>query len=99
MKVRVYFCTEPDTELLLKNSRFGRQALETMYELVWEHEFKNLIPIGKLWLKLDGSTAPFGIPLKERRSHQTMSPGDMIQMSGASYMVMEVGVRRIDLQA
>ena len=97
MKVRVYFCSEPDAELLLKNNRLGQQALETMYELVWEHEFKNLIPIGRLWLKLDGSRAPFGIPLKERRNHQTMAPGDMIQMSGASYMVMEVGVRRIDL--
>ena len=95
----VYFCSEPDAELLLKKDRLGKQALETMYELVWEHEFKNLIPIGKLWLKLDGSTAPFGIPLKERRSHQTAAPGDMILVGGASYMVMEVGVRRIELQA
>lgn len=99
MKVSVYFCSEPDAELLLKKDRLGRQALETMYELVWEHEFKNLIPIGKLWLKLDGSTAPFGIPLKEGRSHQTIAPGDMILVGGASYMVMEVGVRRIELQA
>ena len=98
MKVRVYFCSEPDAELLLKKDRLGHQALETMYELVWEHEFKNLITIGKLWLKMDGSTAPFGLPLKERRSHQTIAPGDIIQMSGATYMVMEVGVRKVDLQ-
>lgn len=96
--MRVYFCREPDAELLLKKSRLGLQALETMYELVWESEFKNLISIGKLWLKLDGSVAPFGIPLKEKRSHNTIAPGDIIQMSGASYMVMEIGVRRIDLQ-
>jgi hypothetical protein len=99
MKVSVYFCSEPDAELLLKKDRLGKQALETMYELVWEHEFKNLIPIGKLWLKLDGSTSLFGIPLKEGRSHQTIAPGDMILVAGASYMVMEVGVRRIELQA
>jgi|SRR6185503_10613107 len=60
MKVRIYFCSEPDAELLPKKDRLGQQALETMYELVWEHEFKNLITIGKLWLKLDGSIAPFG---------------------------------------
>ena len=98
MKARVYFCSEPDAELLLKKDRLSTYALETMYELVWEHEFKNLITIGKLWLKLHGSGAPFGIPLKEKRSHQTIAPGDMIQMSGAAYMVMEVGVRKIDLQ-
>ncbi len=96
--MRVYFCTEPDAELLLKKGRLGSQALETMYELVWESEFKNLISIGKLWLKLDGSEAPFGIPLKEKRGHNTVAPGDIIQMSGATYMVMEIGVSRIDLQ-
>jgi|SRR6185436_3584402 sorbitol-specific phosphotransferase system component IIA len=97
MKVKVYFCSEPDAELWLKKDRLSQQAIETMYELVGEHEFKNLITIGKLWLKLDGSTAPFGLPLKER-SHQTVAPGDIIQMSGATYMVMEVGVRKIDMR-
>ncbi|MGI0015424.1 MAG: hypothetical protein ACREBU_18560, partial [Nitrososphaera sp.] len=98
LKVRVYFCTEPDPELLLRKTRLSLQALGTMYELVWESEFKNLITIGKLWLKLEGSTEPFGIPFKKRR-RATIAPGDIIEMAGVFYMVMEVGVRKIELQA
>ena len=99
MRVRVYFCTEPDAELLLKKPTLARQSLDTIYELVWESEFKNLITLGRLWLKLDGMQAPFGIPLKEKRSHRTIAPGDIIDMAGVFYMVMEVGVRKIELQA
>jgi hypothetical protein len=96
MKIRIYFCKEPDAGLLMKG-RVSRQALGTIYDLVWESEFKNLITMGKLWLKLDGSPAPFGIALKERRSHYTIAPGDIIEMGREYYMVMEVGVKKIEL--
>lgn len=99
LKVRLYFCTEPDAELLLKKATLARQSLDTIYELVWESEFKNLITLGKLWLKLDRTQAPFGISFKEKRSHQTIAPGDIIDMAGVFYMVMEVGIRKIELQA
>jgi hypothetical protein len=96
MKVRIYFCKEPDAGLMMKG-RLSRQALGTIYDLVWESEFKNLITMGKLWLKLNGTPAPFGIALKERRSHCTIAPGDIIEMGREFYMVMEVGVKKIEL--
>ena len=97
MKVRIYFCKEPDSGLMVMKGKLSRQALDTIYELVWESEFKNLITMGKLWLKLDGAPAPFGIPLRERRSHGTIAPGDIIEMGREFYVVMEVGVKKIDL--
>jgi hypothetical protein len=33
MKVKLYFCSEPDAELWLKKDRLSQQAIETMYEL------------------------------------------------------------------
>ena len=52
MKVRVYFCKEPDTvEIILKAHKISRQALDTIYELVWECEFKNILNAGRVWLK------------------------------------------------
>ena len=96
MKVRIYFCKEPDSELMMKG-KLSRQALGTIYDLVWESEFKNLITMGKLWLKLNGAPAPFGIALKERRSHDTIAPGDIIEMGREFYKVMEVGVKKIEL--
>ena len=99
MKVRIYFCKEPDAELLLRKSRMSRQALGTIYDLVWESEFKNLITMGKLWIKLDGSPAPFGIPYKEKRSHGTIAPGDIVELSGEFYRVMEVGVKKLEMAA
>jgi len=85
MKIRIYFCKEPDAELLMK-ARISRQALSTIYDLVWESEFKNLITMGKLWLKLNGTPAPFGIALKEKRSHDTIAPGDIIEMEREFFM-------------
>jgi hypothetical protein len=40
MKVRVYFCKESDIETIIKGNKIGRQALATIYDLVWESEFK-----------------------------------------------------------
>lgn len=37
MKVRVYFCNEPDIQSgILRNNKISRQALDTVYNLVWD---------------------------------------------------------------
>jgi hypothetical protein len=64
MKVRVYFCKEPDIETIMKDNKIGRQALDTIYDLVWEGEFKNILNVGRVWLKFKEEDKPFGIPPK-----------------------------------
>jgi hypothetical protein len=94
VKVRIYFSREPEA---VQKGRLSRQALDTIYDLVWESEFKNLITIGKLWLKVKGKQEPFGIPLKRKRYHDTIAPGDLIEIGSEFYMVMDVGVKKIQL--
>jgi hypothetical protein len=62
MKVRVYFCKEPDTQsVILRKNKISRQALYTVYYLVWECEFKNIVNVGKIWLKfIEEEKSPFG---------------------------------------
>ena len=36
--------------------KINRQALDTVYELVWESEFKNILNVGRIWLKLRTTT-------------------------------------------
>ena len=50
MIVRVYFYKETNPEIMLGSSKLSRQALSTIYELVWEAEFKN---ISEPWESLD----------------------------------------------
>ena len=69
MKVRVYFYRETDPEIILKSNKISRQALDTIYDLVWECEFKNILNVGRVWLKFRDEKTPFGISLKEKRSH------------------------------
>jgi hypothetical protein len=95
MKVRVYFCKESDIEIIIKGNKIGRQALDTIYDLVWECEFKNILNAGRVWLKFREDKKPFGIPLKERRSHYRISPGDVIQITDEFYLVNPVGIRKI----
>ena len=95
MKVNVYFCKEPDIENILKKNKISKQALSTIYELVWECEFKNIINAGKVWLKLREEEKPFGIALKQKRSHYRISPGDLIQIAEEFYLVEQVGTRRM----
>src|ERR671922_1236208 len=98
MKVRVYFCKEPDTvEITLKAHRISRQALDTIYELVWECEFKNILNAGRVWLKFKENERPFGIPLREKRTHTNISPGDIIQITNDCYVVDKIGTRRIEV--
>ncbi len=97
MKVRVYFCKEPDPEIILKGNKMSRQALDTIYVLVWECEFKNILNAGRVWLRFREEERPFGIALKEKRSHYKISLGDLIQIAGDMYMVDKVGVRKVNV--
>ncbi len=97
MKVQVYFCKEPDPEIILKGNKISRQALDTIYDLVWECEFKNILNAGRVWLRFREEERPFGIALKEKRSHYKISLGDLIQVSGDMYMVDKVGVRKVNV--
>ncbi|MGB5090311.1 MAG: hypothetical protein WBN72_05135 [Nitrososphaeraceae archaeon] len=50
MKVRVYFCKELDIQsIILRNNKISGQALDTV--LVSESEFKNIVNVGKIWIK------------------------------------------------
>jgi hypothetical protein len=48
----------------MKDNKIGRQALDTIYDLVWEGEFKNILNVGRVWLKFKEEDKPFGIPPK-----------------------------------
>jgi hypothetical protein len=97
MKVRVYFCKESDIKIILKGNKVSRQALDTIYDLVWECEFKNILNAGRVWLKFREEERPFGIPLKEKRSHYRISPGDIIQLTNEFYFVNRVGIKKIKI--
>jgi len=96
MKVRVYFCREIYPQIILKGNKISKQALNTIYELVWECEFKNILNVGRVWLKFREEERPFGVPVKEKKCHSRISVGDTIQISNDFYMVNEVGARQID---
>src|SRR5919109_2760317 len=95
MKVKVYFCKEPDAEIILRGNKISRQALDTIYDLVWECEFKNILNAGRVWLRFREEERPFGVPLKKKRNHYRISPGDLIQITDEFYLVDEVGTRKI----
>jgi hypothetical protein len=97
MRVRVYFCKEPDVEIIIKGNKIGRQALDTIYDLVWECEFKNILNVGRIWLKFKEENRPFGIPLRDNRSHSKISLGDIIQIDKDYYLVNSVGARKVKL--
>jgi hypothetical protein len=98
MKVRVYFYKEADIQaVIMKQDKINRQALGTIYDLVWESEFKNILNVGRIWLKFKEEDKPFGIPLREKRSHYKIAAGDIIQLANDFYMVDNVGAREIDL--
>jgi hypothetical protein len=94
MKVRAYFCREPDA---VAEGRLALQALDTIYDLVWESELKNVVTIGSIWLRFKNDTRPFGHELKQKRPHDRIAAGDIIQAGGEYFMVMDVGVKKIEL--
>jgi hypothetical protein len=98
MKIRdVDFSREIDPQIILKGNKISKQALNTIYEPVWECEFKNILNVGRVWLKFREEERSFGIPVKEKRCHGRISVGDIIQISNDFYMVNEVGARRIEV--
>jgi hypothetical protein len=98
MKVRVYFCKEPAIRsAILRNDKISRQALETIYNLVWECESKNIINAGRIWLKfIEEEKSPFGVSLG-KRDHNKIASADIIEVGNDFYMVHEVGVRKIQV--
>ena len=97
MIVRVYFYKETNPEIMLGSSKLSRQALSTIYELVWELEFKNILSPGRVWIKFVEEANPFGISLKCKRHHSKMTMGDIIQISEDFYIVSDVGVKKINM--
>ena len=97
MKVRVYFSKEPESEIFVRNNKISSQALVTLYDLVWESEFKNILNVGKIWLKFKESKKPFGIPLREKRNHIEIAAGDIIEIADEYYVVDIVGVKKITI--
>jgi|SRR5215467_2514205 hypothetical protein len=97
MKVRVFFCKEPDPEFILRDNYLSRQALDTIYDLVWECEFKNILNVGRIWIKFRQEEKPFGISLRKRRSHYKISIGDIIQLANDYYMVDKIGAKHIKM--
>jgi len=100
MIVRAYFCREPDVQsVILGNNQLSRQALNTIYDLVWECEFKNIVSVGRIWLKFaQDEQNPFGIALRKKRSHSKIAPGDIIQVADDYYIVHDVGARKIQIK-
>ena len=75
MIVRVYFYKETNPEIMLGSSKLSQQALSTIYELVWEVEFKNILSPGRVWIKFVEEVNPFGISLKYKRHHSKINMG------------------------
>jgi hypothetical protein len=82
MKIKVHFCREIDPEFILQGNKISRQ--------VWEGEFKNILNVGRVWLKFKEEKRPFRIPMKEKR-YRNILPGDIIQIANDFYMASQVG--------
>jgi hypothetical protein len=96
VKAKVYFCTESDIiRVILRAQNISRQALDTVYESVWECEFKNILNVFGIRLKFKEEERPFGITLRQKRSHKNISPGDIIEIANDFYMVRQVGARQL----
>ncbi len=95
MIVRVYFCREPEADLLIRNNSISLQALYTLYDLVWESEFKNVLNVGRIWLMFKQQKKPFGKSLRSKRTHEVIAPGDIIEMGHDHYVVSDIGATRV----
>ena len=48
-------------------------------------------------MKFREEEKPFGISIKEKRSHTRIAPGDIIQVAKPYYMVNHIGARQIEV--
>jgi hypothetical protein len=64
---------------------------------VWVCEFKNILNVGRIWLKFKEEDKPFGISLRDKRTHSNISSEDIIQIDRDYYMVNSVGARKVRL--
>lgn len=67
-------------------------------DLVWESELKNVIAIGRIWLHFQSEARPFGRALKVGRPDEKIALGDVIQAGDKYFMVMQVGVKKVELK-
>ncbi len=95
MIVRVYFCREPEADLLIRDNSISLQALYTLYDLVWESEFKNVLNVGRIWLTFKQQKTPFGRSMRSKRTHDRIAPGDIIGIGNDHYVVSDIGATRV----
>jgi hypothetical protein len=51
-----------------------------------------------MWLKFrEKEERPFGIPLREKRTHRNIAPRDIIQITNDFYVVNKIGARKIEV--
>jgi len=93
--VRVYFCREPEADLLIRDNSISLQALYTLYDLVWESEFKNVLSVGRIWLTFKQQKKPFGKSMRSKRTHDRIAPGDIIGIGNDHYVVSDIGATRV----
>jgi hypothetical protein len=93
--VQVYFCREPEADLLIRNNSISLQALNTLYDLVWEYEFRNVLNVGRIWLMFKQQSKPFGRALRSKRTHDRIAPGDIIKIGHDYYAVSDIGATRL----
>jgi DNA helicase TIP49 (TBP-interacting protein) len=60
-------------------------------------EFKNILNVGRIWLKFKEENRPFGISPRDKMTHSKISSGDIIQIDKDYYMVNSVGARKVKL--
>jgi hypothetical protein len=58
---------------------------------------KNILNVGRIWLKFMNEKNPFGVPLRKKRTHNKIAAGDIIQVTNDFYVVHEVGAREIQV--
>ena len=79
-----------------------RAIFEAVLKRQWKNPLKSFFPHEKHTKKKENSDhkfveeeKPFGIPLKEKRSHNRISFGDLIQLADKTYMANKVGIKEI----
>jgi hypothetical protein len=70
--------------------------LETLYDLVGEAEFKNLVTLGMIASMFRLEPNPFGVPFKKKNLARDLSAGDVIQIGPTQYLILQTGFRELE---